>query len=100
MEGAFTPCPTSTSVFSLREVVQFHPPSAITAMAFEPHWEALGVGSVHGFALVDLKTSKVVYKRLTHGAQFSTEPTAPSAARESSKCIHVVINTATRLDLF
>ena len=52
-------------------------------MAFEPRWETLAVGSAHGFAVVDLKTHTVVYKRLTHGLEISTEPISPSVARES-----------------
>ncbi|KAL5971333.1 hypothetical protein TSMEX_000934 [Taenia solium] len=81
IEGAFKPCPTSTPAFGLRELIQFNPPSGITAVAFEPHWGALAVGSVHGFALIDLKSRTVVYKRLTYGLQCPTETIVPSVAR-------------------
>ncbi|VDM16152.1 unnamed protein product [Hydatigera taeniaeformis] len=80
--GVFQPPATSTPAFGLCELIQFNPPSAITAVAFEPRWEALAIGTVHGFALVDLKSRAVVYKRLTFGAlQGPTETVVPSVAR-------------------
>lgn len=64
MEGTFKPCPSANAAFGLAELVQFNPPSAITAVAYEPKWAALAVGSAHGFALIDLKSRVVVYKKL------------------------------------
>ncbi|KAH9277778.1 Lethal(2) giant larvae -like protein 1 [Echinococcus granulosus] len=81
IEGAFKPHLTSTPAFGLCELIQFNPPSAITAVTFEPHWEALAIGSAHGFALIDLKSHAVVYKHLTYGLQGTTETSVPSVAR-------------------
>ncbi|VDL59502.1 unnamed protein product [Hymenolepis diminuta] len=81
VEGAFTPCPTSTTPFGLCELVQFNPPSAITTTAYEPKWEALAIGSAHGFALIDLKTHAVVHKLLTHDLHVEAEPFVTSVTQ-------------------
>ncbi|VDO08684.1 unnamed protein product [Rodentolepis nana] len=84
VEGSFTLRPTSTPAFHLFELVQFYPPSAITAAAYEPKWEALAIGSAHGFALIDLKTHTVVHKLLTHGLHIEAEPFVASVTREAA----------------
>nr|CDS25932.2 cell polarity protein; lethal giant larvae [Hymenolepis microstoma] len=84
VEGSFTPRPTSTPAFHLFELVQFYPPSAITTAAYEPKWEALAIGSAHGFALIDLKTHTVVHKLLTYGLHTEAEPFVSSVTREAA----------------
>ncbi|KAM3172572.1 hypothetical protein ACTXT7_014252 [Hymenolepis weldensis] len=84
VEGAFTTCPTSTTAFGLCELVQFNPPSAIITTAYEPKWEALAIGSAHGFALIDLKTHAVVHKLLTHDLHVEAEPFVTSVTREAA----------------
>ncbi|KAM7541627.1 hypothetical protein Aperf_G00000045797 [Anoplocephala perfoliata] len=67
VEGVFTSCPTSTPAFGL---------------SYEPDWEALAIGSAHGFVLIDLKTHSVAYKFLTHNLPITPKPTVASVTRE------------------
>ncbi|KAM7540321.1 hypothetical protein Aperf_G00000045876 [Anoplocephala perfoliata] len=68
VEGIFTSCPTSTPAFGLS--------------AYEPDWEALAIGSAHGFAFIDLKTRSVAYKFRTHNLPITPEPTVASVTRK------------------
>ncbi|BHF82276.1 Lethal(2) giant larvae protein 1 [Sparganum proliferum] len=80
-EGVFAPCPTACPLFMPQGLVQLEPPSAITAVAWEPRWHALAVGSAYGFALIDLKTHSVVYNRFTYGLTFADDQPAGAAKK-------------------
>ncbi|KAL7055624.1 hypothetical protein AAHC03_022735 [Spirometra sp. Aus1] len=80
-EGVFAPCPTACPLFMPQGLVQLEPPSAITAVAWEPRWHALAVGSAYGFALIDLKTHSVVYNRFTCGLTFADDQPAGAAKK-------------------
>uniref|UniRef100_A0A5K3EIZ6 LLGL domain-containing protein n=1 Tax=Mesocestoides corti TaxID=53468 RepID=A0A5K3EIZ6_MESCO len=88
LEGVLKPCSSSCPVFGLCCLVQFNPPSSITAVTYEPRWQALAVGSLHGFALIDLKSNAVVYKQLTHDLlPVCSEPLQPSGVRGAASKI-------------
>ncbi len=69
VEGAFTPAADSLVALKPIELVQMSPPSAISAFGWHSGWQALAVGNAHGFAVVDLASREVVYKKLTLGME-------------------------------
>lgn len=75
-EGVFAPCPAVCPLFTPKELVQLQPPSAVTALAWEPKWRALAVGSAYGFALIDLQTRSVVYNKFTYGLTITDDQPA------------------------
>lgn len=49
--------------FALKSLVQLSPPAAVTALAAQPKWGLLGIGTGYGFALFDLTQGKAVFTK-------------------------------------
>ncbi|GAA49938.1 lethal(2) giant larvae protein homolog 2, partial [Clonorchis sinensis] len=60
-EGVTQVCDTAGTALYPCALIQLDPPAPITAVALEPSWHLLALGSPHGFAVVDLLAKSAIY---------------------------------------
>ncbi|TGZ68643.1 hypothetical protein CRM22_004151 [Opisthorchis felineus] len=60
-EGVTQVCDSAGTALYPCALIQLDPPAPITAVALEPSWHLLALGSPHGFAVVDLLAKSAIY---------------------------------------
>ncbi|OON17872.1 hypothetical protein X801_06283 [Opisthorchis viverrini] len=60
-EGVTQVCDSAGTALYPCALIQLDPPAPITAVALEPSWHLLALGSPHGFAVVDLLAKGAIY---------------------------------------